>query len=277
MTAGTVLPPETPDCHGTPDYANRRGRIPPAILSAADEGGPVAQPLRLGDNPWQVTAITGEDGELSPVIEGTSPLVAFEDGQATGHGSCNRFFGPYEASGDGDLEFGDLGTTMMACLDAIMEQERAFLDALISVDAYSIAGPTLEMRSLGDVILLFEATSTALANTSWRLTGLNNGKQAVVSVAADNGITATFTEDGTLAGSSGCNTYRATWATDGDTITIGPPMGTKKMCQGEGVMEQEARYLELLGVVATYRLDAGGLEMFDAGGARQLTFTRAEE
>jgi heat shock protein HslJ len=237
----------------------------------------VAAPLQLGDNPWQATAIAGEYGELTPVIEDTSAFIAFEDGQATGDGSCNRFFGPYETSSGGHLEFGDLGTTMMACLDAIMEQERAFLDALISVDTYSIAGSTLEMRSLGDVVLLFEATPTALANTSWRLTGIDNGKQAVVSVAADTEITATFTEDGTLAGSSGCNTYRATWATDGDSIDIGPPMGTKKMCEGEGVMEQEARYLELLGVVKRYRLDAGGLEMLDDAGARQLTFTRTGE
>jgi heat shock protein HslJ len=237
----------------------------------------VAAPLQLGDNPWQTTAISGEYGELTPVIEDTSAFIAFKDGQATGDGSCNRFFGPYEASSGGDLEFGDLGTTMMACLDAIMEQERAFLDALISVDTYSIAGSTLEMRSLGDVVLLFEATPTALANTSWRLTGIDDGKQAVVSVTADTEITATFTEDGTLAGSSGCNTYRATWATDGDSIDIGPPMGTKKMCEGEGVMEQEARYLELLGVVKRYRLDAGGLEMLDDAGARQLTFTRTGE
>lgn len=237
----------------------------------------MAAPLQLGDNAWQATAIAGDNGDLAPVIEDTSAFVAFEDGQATGHGSCNRFFGPYETSGGGDLEFGDLGTTMMACLDAIMEQERAFLDALISVDAYSIAGSTLEMRSSGDVVVLFEAIPTALANTSWRLTSLNNGKQAVVSVVADTEITATFTEDGTLAGSSGCNTYRATWATENDSIDIGPPMGTKKMCQGEGVMEQEARYLEVLGLVTRHRLGAGGLEMFDDDGARQLTFTRAEE
>jgi hypothetical protein len=30
-------------------------------------------------------------------------------------------------------------------------------------------------------------------------------------------------------------------------------------------------------VVTRYRLDAGGLEMLDAGGTRQLTFTRTGE
>jgi heat shock protein HslJ len=234
----------------------------------------VAPPRRLEDNPWEATAIADESGDLVPVIEETSAFVRFEDGQASGDGSCNRFFGPYEATDDGGLEFGEMGLTMMACLDAIMEQEQAFLAALGAVDSYSIAGSTLEMRAAGDVVALFEAIPATLANTSWSLTALNNGKQAVVSLVADTEITATFTEDGTLAGSSGCNSYRATWSADGESIEIGPPMGTKKMCAGDGVMEQEARYLEVLGLATTYRLEANGLEMFDAEGARQLRFTR---
>ncbi len=237
----------------------------------------MAAPLKLEDNPWGATAIADEDGELLPVIEGTSAFVRFDGEQVTGDGSCNRFFGPYEMTPNGDLRFGELGTTMMACLDAVMEQEQAFLAALEAVDSYSIAGDTLELRAGSEVVLLFEAIPATLANTSWNLVGLNNGKQAVVSLVADTEITATFTEDGTLAGSSGCNTYRATWSTDGNTIEIGPPMGTKQMCAGEGVMEQEARYLEVLGLVTNYRLDATSLEMFDDEGARQLQFNRAEE
>lgn len=237
----------------------------------------MATPLELRDNPWQVTAIADEDGELVPVIEETSPDIHFEEDQVSGDGSCNRFFGPYEASGGGDLSFGELATTLMACLDALMDQEQSFLIALDSVDAYSIAGGVLEMRAAGQVVALFEAIPTSLANTEWRLVALNNGKEAVVSVLADTEVTATFTEDGTLAGSSGCNTYRATWTTEDDALQIGPAMGTKKMCAGDGVMEQEARYLEVLGLVTNYRMDASSLDMLNDEGTRQLQFIRAEE
>jgi heat shock protein HslJ len=234
----------------------------------------VAAPRKLGDNPWLVTAIVDEDGELGPVIEGTVPDIHFGDEQVSGNGGCNRFFGPYETSAVGDLSFGDLATSMMACLEAVMDQEQAFLEALDTVDAYSIAGDVLELRSGGEVVVLFEAIPTSLANTEWRLTGLNNGRQAVVSLVEGSEITATFTEDGTLAGSSGCNSYRATWEAREGTISIGPAMGTKKMCAGEGVMEQEARYLEVLGLVTNYRLDAVRLEMFNDDGARQLQYAR---
>ena len=236
----------------------------------------MATPLRLTDNPWQASAIADEDGELAPALEDIPAFIAFQEGLAAGHGSCNRFTGPYESSGDGDLSFGDMAVTMMACLDDVMEQERAFLAALASVDSYSIAGSALEMRAGDEVVLLFDAIPADLANSSWSLIALNNGKEAVVSVVADTEITALFTEDGTMAGSSGCNSYRATWATENDSIDIGPPMGTKKMCAGESVMEQEARYLEMLGLATTFRLDATGLEMFDEGGARLLQFNRED-
>lgn len=237
----------------------------------------MAAPLQLADNPWEATAIADEDGELQAPIEEADPFISFEGDQAAGDGSCNRFAGSYESSESGDLSFGDMALTMMACLESIMIQEQAFLAALGSVDAFSIAGSSLEMRSSGDVVLLFEAIPTSLANTSWNLIALNNGKEAVVTLAADTEITAMFTEDGTMAGSSGCNTYRATWATEGESIDMGPPMGTKKMCEGEGVMEQEARFLELLGLATRYRLDTTTLEMFDDEGARQLQFNRAED
>lgn len=234
----------------------------------------MAAPLRLVDNPWLATAIADDVGELVAVIEETTPDIHFGEDGVSGNGSCNRFFGGYEETPGGGLEFGELGTSMMACLEAVMEQERAFLDALDAVDSYSIAGDVLELRAGGEVVLLFQAIPTSLANSEWRLTGLNNGRQAVVGVLEDTEISATFTEDGTLAGSSGCNTYRATWEAGDGKISIGPAMGTKKMCSGEGVMEQEARYLEALGLVTTYRLDATRLEMFDDDGARQLQYVR---
>lgn len=234
----------------------------------------MAAPRTLDNNPWLVTAIADEDGELAPVIEGTTPDIHFGDGQVSGDGSCNRFFGPYEATGGGELRFGELGTSMRACLEAVMDQEQAFLEALDAVDSYSIAGDVLELRSGSEVMVLFEAIPTSLANSEWRLTALDNGHQAVVGVVDGTEITATFTEDGTLAGSSGCNSYRATWEAGEGTISIGPAMGTKKLCPGEGVMDQEARYLEVLGLVTTFRMDATRLELFDDDGATQLQYVR---
>jgi heat shock protein HslJ len=43
-------------------------------------------------------------------------------------------------------------------------------------------------------------------------------------------------------------------------------------CADEDAMAQETRYLELLSLASTYRVDAGSLEMFDAEGLRVLQY-----
>lgn len=46
-------------------------------------------------------------------------------------------------------------------------------------------------------------------------------------------------------------------------------------CAIEQVMAQEIRYLELLGLAETYRIDSEILEMFDADGTRILQYVRS--
>ena len=77
---------------------------------------------------------------------------------------------------------------------------------------------------------------------------------------------------GIVGGSAGCNSYNASWETTDEKIEIGPAASTKMMCADEQIMTQEARYLELLGLAETYRVDAGMLEMFDADGTRMLQY-----
>jgi putative lipoprotein len=64
------------------------------------------------------------------VIDGTSSTLDFgEPGQVFGKGGCNRFFGGVTIKGEA-IEFGQMGSTMMACPTPMMDQERAYLDAL---------------------------------------------------------------------------------------------------------------------------------------------------
>ena len=86
---------------------------------------------------------------------------------------------------------------------------------------------------------MFEAQSGDLAGTSWIVTGYNNGKQAVTSVINGTTVTAKFGSDGNVSGSGGCNSYSASYTTNGKkTIKIGPAISTQMACaQPEGVMQ----------------------------------------
>jgi heat shock protein HslJ len=85
-----------------------------------------------------------------------------------------------------------------------------------------------------------------------------------------------FGADGTLAGTAGCNTYRATYDTDGAAITIGEPAATKKACTTpEGVMEQELAYLSALPLAASYTVEGDRLSLLTTEGTYVAIYERS--
>lgn len=64
------------------------------------------------------------------IPEDSGIFVSFAvDGGIKGSGGCNNFFGSLEQTESG-IEIGPLGATRMACPQAIMSREMAFLEAL---------------------------------------------------------------------------------------------------------------------------------------------------
>ncbi len=59
------------------------------------------------------------------------------DGRLAGSATCNRILGSYESVGI-TLAITPAGTTMMACPEALMAQERKLLDLLPTVSRYEI-------------------------------------------------------------------------------------------------------------------------------------------
>jgi len=107
---------------------------------AMTKPAPAASPLMGGE--WTVTSINGQ-----PVIEGSKVTMQFEDGRVFGAASCNRFMGGY-TPGDGlTIELSQMASTMMACPDALMNQESLFLKTLGDVTSYSIDGATAKLNT----------------------------------------------------------------------------------------------------------------------------------
>ncbi len=90
-------------------------------------GGEPRAPAGAGvvDGNWRIEALDGR-----PVLRGSSPVVAFENGRISGSTGCNRFSGSYDFA-RGRLNTGGVASTKMACLDRDRNlQERAILDLL---------------------------------------------------------------------------------------------------------------------------------------------------
>lgn len=244
--------------------------LPFALIAAACGSGGDEKPT---DYAWQLAEIAGPDGTMNTPI--TIPTLVFEVDAVSGNASCNRYSGAYEIDGS-SISFGQLISTQMFCSEpGVMEQEAAYLAALASVDTWSIDGESLTLSSGGTPSLTFRAISQDLAGSSWDLLAYNNGTGGFQSAVIGTPVTAMFGDDDTLTGSAGCNTYNASWTASDGSIEIGPATSTLMACAIEQVMAQEIRYLELLGLAETYRIDSEILEMFDADGTRILQYVRS--
>lgn len=103
----------------------------------------------------------------------------------------------------------------------------------------------------------------AIENKPWQLTSATD-------LTIPDGVvpSAAFT-NGNVFGTAGCNTYRASYTLDGDSLEIGEPSGTLIGCPPP-VDEFERAYLDALGEVATWELDGEELVLSDADGSELL-------
>ncbi len=225
-----------------------------------------AQPLE--GTTWRLTS----PGALAADATGAKagPLtVRFQDGRASGFSGCNRFTGGFTRTGD-TLTVGPLAGTMIACPEPRMALEKGFLDALSGAHRVAIAGDRLTLTPASGAPLVFEAEPPpTLEGVAWKITGFNNGRQAVVSPLNGTSLTLTFA-DGKVLGSAGCNTFRASYTADGNRLSIGPAATTRKACPADGVMEQERQFLAALKTAQTWTVESGKLDVHRADGERVL-------
>ena len=228
-----------------------------------------------GDLTGKVWALSELNG--APLVAGTGISAEFtSDGKVSGSAGCNQYSGTYTTSGNSITFSASMATTLMACEQNIMDQEKAYLEALGNAKTYSVKGDQLTLSDADNTtIAAYKAQSQDLAGTKWDVVGYNNGKQAVVSVLAGSSITAEFGRDGTLSGYGGCNNYSGPYKVNGNQITIGPLSSTLMACGNpEGVNEQEAQYLAALETAATYQIDGNVLELRTADGALAADFSK---
>ena len=111
-----------------------------ALIAAgcATSDGETAQDVDLVGTTWLATEIEG-----AGVVDGAKSTLGFVDpGRVAGQGGCNRYFGGVAIDGQ-SMEFGKMGSTMMACPPPLMEQEQRYLAALGAAKRFELKDGTL--------------------------------------------------------------------------------------------------------------------------------------
>ena len=121
-------------------------------------------------------------------------------------------------------------------------------------------------------------TSTpGVTGGSWSLDSYQDENGTLVPVLPGTTITARFDDDGKVTGSAGCNLYSGGYHQDKTALSVSTLAQTLKFCmEPEGIMEQEARFMELIGSAAGWKINDGRLIITDATGATTLVFEVGE-
>ena len=107
-----------------------------------------------------------------------------------------------------------------------------------------------------------------LAGTRWQVTAYGApGLPGTNPVLAGTTLTMDFSPEGSLNGSSGCNTYSSTYLVNGSQLNMTLPVGTGMICgEPAGIMEQEAAFLGLIPVVDGFSIEGTKLLLQSSSG-----------
>lgn len=105
---------------------------------------------------WRLDRLHGEPVEVASRAGRAVTLALSPDGAASGYGGCNQYSTTYERR-DGELEFGRVTATKMAC-PGTMDLERTFFSILEGTRAYRLEeGGLVLLDGAGAVLARFQA------------------------------------------------------------------------------------------------------------------------
>jgi len=209
---------------------------------------------------WELDA---DSISLATPVPGIDADVRFADGQVSGSNGCNRYAGSYELDGD-RVAISKLSSTGMSCVQPAQALETAFMDALGRASTFGVTDGSLALGDQdGATVLRFRRVETVpLTGHYWAVTGMAGEGDGLLTPLPLTELVVRFGNEGTVNGTTGCNSYRGSFALDGSAMTITDVASTEKFCDDvAGEMDQEARFHALLPDVASYVVRGDQLEL----------------
>jgi heat shock protein HslJ len=160
--------------------------------------------------------------------------LAFEEGRLSASAGCNTMFGPYALDGDELAWTAEPATTLMACGDALDQQDRWLAELLAAGVTAASDGRRLTLTS-GDVTIELADTSSrdleSLLGRTWTAVATISGDATASLPAEVTSPRLGVRPNGQARLSTGCNAGRTVVRVEGDTLTFGPTTTTRVACR----------------------------------------------
>lgn len=218
---------------------------------------------------WDLISLNGKEPTGDITLQFDPETVGGSDG-------CNGYGATYTVDGNA-ISFDTSGfmSTMMACEPMeIMEEGRAYLDALATATSYQLDAGTLTIQTEQGELGFAIPENTALEGITWTLTSISE-ENGVVSMAIDRDIFILL-QDGALSGSTGCNNLGGSYTLGGDELSFDQLHQTLMACLDDDVSQREAQLIEVLNNTVRYSINRQGMTLEDADGNALATFAASE-
>ena len=107
-----------------------------------------------------------------------------------------------------------------------------------------------------------------LAVGEWVVEDIGNG-----GIVDNSRVTMVFEPTGRVSGRASCNTYSGAFTLTGEGVSFGP-LATTRMACAPALMNQEMKFLTLLGLVERFEIDETGALLLYGGGERRILARR---
>jgi len=240
-------------------------------ILACSSGGAGGTGGTIDGTSWRLSSTTS-GSTTTPVPSGIVVDATFQGGKVSGSAGCNAYNATYSTDG-ANLTIGAPISTQKLCAQDVMTVETAYFAALGSAASFTATSDALTIYdSSGKTLLTYASGPANPLVGAWNVTGYNNGATAVTSPVGGSVITATFTADGQVSGSTGCNDYSGPYQLDGSNLTVGPLVSTKKACE-QPLMDQEQQFLTALGAPTSVESSGGTVTLRAANGETQVVLS----
>jgi heat shock protein HslJ len=165
---GNSLPGSSPIIEYDWDFGNGTSASGPSASTVYDSAGDYQISLTVTDENGlsdsasvQISAqgdssLEGTVWVLDGTLSDTQITAEFSGGTISGSGGCNTYAGPYTstrmAGPTNNISIGELATSRIACEEAVMNQEQAYLAALSTAQSYTIQGNALTITHAGGAL-----------------------------------------------------------------------------------------------------------------------------